>query len=642
MPNELFTRNLDLFRDTGLGELADQQQALTDIESRLIGSLEQSDINVELQNGRLLYQSDGLSAAREQISQFAGQPNRYHADPPQSTGASSRLQHDLLNTAIIDAFQGIEINAAPDPEAGYFISFGLGLGLHIPLILDRFPCRNLIIVEPNPELIHHALHISDWQDCFEGIKARGGELLFLTDTDPLSAAQELLHLLRSRDYPLADGSYIYQHYAFPYFDQLLPAFRDNLVNLRAAMGFFEDECLMLENAWANFQRYDFLQLEARTQTPKAMPAFIIGSGPSFDKALPVLRDNRDNAIYFSVGTGISSLIQNGIHPDFHCEVENTDLTVEALEKASPVGFPDTILIASSTVPPETAALFKSVIFCHRDSVVPSRLLVRQEETVPLAVPTVANLACRSAMSFGLPEIVLFGIDFGSAKPDQHHSGSSVYETEGSDFFKSGAGMAALNIPVTGNRGGTVYTNRSFFNAKIYLEKLLATSKGYKLYNAGDGLEITGASPVDAAAIQLQDPPAARGAVIKDILADLVQRDKNSLCRPDILNQLHQSLDRWFEDLEEIIRSHDGKDLSDFHLRIRPYLQQGHGDREHSLEGATRAFASGTIMMMIQTAWFFMRRMDNTDRENFWNLFQTQMMSSLQEMKKQTDHLITSL
>ncbi|RED48643.1 6-hydroxymethylpterin diphosphokinase MptE-like protein [Aestuariispira insulae] len=634
--------NLSLLNQQGQSDLAERIKNQGDDRSRLEGSLDQGPVNLFDDKGNPYYGDDALRLADAQVEGYLKQPQRYFAEPPRHGGDSTGLYHDQLIRELLQQFSKTEINANPDATGGYLVLFGLGLGLQIPLLLERLPVRNLIIIEPNLSFIRHALALQSWGKIYQDIEDRGGEVSWIVDNEPTRAAYALLHGLRSRDYPLVDGSYLFPHYQSPYFDELVSCFREIQVNLRASMGFFEDECLMLKNAWQNYLGYAAGYLGADAHIRKTLPAFIVGSGPSFDEALPCLRENRERAVYFSVGTGISSLVKHGIQPDFHCEVENTALTVEALEKASPGGFPETVLIAANTVPPETAAMFKSVIFVHRDSVVPTRLLTADDACVPLAVPTVANMACRAAMEFGFPEIILFGVDFGSRQPDNHHSSASVYETEGSDFFRSGAGMAALTIPVDGNRGGTVYTNRSFLNARIYLEQLIASSSGFKIYNAGNGLRIEGTLPALPDQVQLNNPPEARTAQLAGILDHIVTVPAGTLCDTERLSEFSQTVARHFQNMIEALDASPSPDVAALYDQLRPLLQQGQGDIAHGVEAASRALASGSLMMMVQTAWFLVRRMDESDQQPFWDRFREEMRDQLAAMQTATDRLLASL
>jgi len=112
--------------------------------------------------------------------------------------------------------------------------------------------------------------------------------------------------------------------ATPFLDRTIGAFLDMTPVIGDSDGFLEDECLMLRNAAANLEGSRHSVLIDMPAAAEGRPAFVVGSGPSIENDLPFLRENRDAAIVISGGTGLGVLLEAGIVPDLHCEIENVE------------------------------------------------------------------------------------------------------------------------------------------------------------------------------------------------------------------------------------------------------------------------------------------------------------------------------
>ena len=104
------------------------------------------------------------------------------------------------------------------------------------------------------------------------------------------------------------------------------------------MGYQVDEYNMLANTSANFNSLKhkiFLSPFSEKDTIKDLPVVITGSGPSLDTLIPFLVENRDKFILVSGGSSISTLLDAGIKPDIHAQLERLNInlaTFRALTK----------------------------------------------------------------------------------------------------------------------------------------------------------------------------------------------------------------------------------------------------------------------------------------------------------------------
>ncbi|MBV9860109.1 MAG: DUF115 domain-containing protein, partial [Alphaproteobacteria bacterium] len=427
---ELYERNLAALERRAPG-LVPVLRSIAAPKSRLCGSLEHGELNLDLGHARL-YEPDARQFADSQLANYRLRPTRMYINLPKCPRQPELIPHFVLR-AVFDHFAELSVPAFPtDPHehAGFMIVYGIGLGLHLPELVENYDFRHLILVEQFAEFIHHSLHLVDWAAWLDRLEARGGTVRFLIGTDPGQMAQRIYWDLRHGQFGLIDGAYVYRHYSSYLLDKAEELFREKLPVLGVGAGFFEDEEKMLRNTFANLAECDFSLLEPKRRLEKPVPALIVGSGPSIDGAIEELRRLRESAVLFSCGTALGVLLRNGIKPDFHCEVENDPQVWEHLSDYRRwTDFDGITLIASTTVDPRIPGLFPERILYFRDTVSSTGFFGKNFKAVYGAAPTVTNLGLRAALIFGFRDIYLFGVDLGTRRPDLHHSKDSFYLTD---------------------------------------------------------------------------------------------------------------------------------------------------------------------------------------------------------------------
>ena len=640
-----YKANLEKLSDILGQALTTRLEQVDDRRIGLTGHLEQGSLNAHL-DGNPIYPGDALAAARDQVAHYAGDPVRlFGAKPTFEEEEWQRLfGYERLHETVIRSLYGVLgeglLQEEPGPDGGFLISLGLGLGCHLPLLLDRYDVRNLIIIEPHAELIKLSLQGMDWAAVRERLEQRGGSLHLLSHQDPGQAAAELVHLTRNRDYALFDGSYVFKHYDSGYFDDFAGKLSDLLPTRLNAMGFFEDECLMLRNSIRNLGLHDHGLFRNEVVRLRDRPAFILASGPSLDDCLEVVRENRERAVYFSAGTGISALLEQGIVPDFHCEVENFPFIHDVLSSLKQVErLKEVTLIAPTTVTPELAALFGRVIFLFRDSVTPSRLFSDDRHTISLSGPTVTNQAVRAALGFGFTDLYLFGVDLGAVEGGQHHSKSSVYYTDGSELMESGLGLADFSIAVAGNFRERAHTNRIYIYARSYLEKLISLCNGQRVHNCSNGVRIKGAAPLPPEAVNLASGGSAVADLVKGIVTDYAG-DGRARMTGAAIDDFERESGRWLARLRMVCRDPALVDFNAFHDALAPFLQQGHGDSTGGAAGAARVLYSGTVYMVLQSLHYLGRRSGGAVAAKMLEQAKSGLLAAADRMEAETMDMIT--
>jgi hypothetical protein len=406
----LYDRNRAFFER----EYANIFQKLRDIgptRSTLVGSAETGDLNIDLGH-TLFYDTDAVSFAGRQIEEFKRVPGQFFMNPPQRYDPPVFV-HERVSEAMYDFLDGRELPKLPLGEAhdaGYLLVFGLGLGFHITPLLERCDVRYVIIMEEFLEFLDHSFWVQDWEEIHATAAARNTRFFFLFGDDADHVHSRMHWFMRGEGFGLIDGSYIFRHYRSMVLDAVYAQFREELPLLPVSIGFWEDENMMVRNCSYNLINHDSYLLDTTPRLERDVPAFIIGSGPSIDGSIETIRANRDKAVVFSCGTGLSTLLSYGIVPDFHCELENVAGSYTHLkllrERYGPLD--EITLIASNTVWPGMLALFGTAILFFRDSVTSTSLWAPDQTGIYGASPTVTNVGIRASLLMGFRQIYLFG------------------------------------------------------------------------------------------------------------------------------------------------------------------------------------------------------------------------------------------
>lgn len=586
--------------------------------------------NLDL-GGTLLYEPDAATFCGAQIEAYLANPQCLSLSPVAS--ADHGRTSDRAIAALHDRFAG-EIAPGPRPPdlpAGYLVSFGVGFGLHLPALVGRLPVRNLVLVEQYPAFLAAALSAFDWGHMLDALESRGGRVILLMGERPATIAAGLYNTLRGPDKGLLDGSHLYRHLATPFLDRCIGAFLDMLPVIGDSDGFLEDECLMLRNAAANLAGGPWRVLVDGPSLAEDRPAFVVGSGPSIEGDLDFLAARRDAAIVISGGTALGVLLEAGIAPDLHCEIENVpDIAAATRFVADRHDLSGVTLVAALTVDPRVVGLFGETIFVLRDSLAPTRLFGSPDLTLPMAGPTVTNLACRAAIALGCPEVCLFGVDLGSVDPDRHHAGGSIYSISDDPYWSGGAAMEGFTLPAPGNFRDTVYTSRELHYARVYYQAMAEGFPGTRFRNCSDGVRIAGFEAVRSGELALALRPRWSAAVLRRALPEpAVGREAVE----HALGSLHRAFQDTADEIEGRLDALDRANAGVISLydALRPWAVDPNPDSAAPSDVA-RFMAAGTLMTVLMAANSAWARVDAGRRRTLSAEVRRILRRALEEMR----------
>ncbi|MHC8509114.1 MAG: motility associated factor glycosyltransferase family protein [Rhodospirillales bacterium] len=525
--------------------------------------------------------------------------------------------------------EGIDLYATPETRRSYSVIFlGIGLGLHLERFITETQCHCPIIVEPNLEFLRHSLETTDWWRMQESLEEKGGRFYFALGSSPDNVDKKVRAIIRGTSLCGFDGLCICAHYELPFLLNLRQILLKKAAYILDGLGFVEDEFYMLRNAYSNLlgrnprnrggeekpsaqPEADSARISQRTGVYKQpCPLFLVGSGPSLDSQIEVIRANQGKAVIFSCGSAIRPLLAAGIKPDLHLEIErNVEIMPLIQHTAKEFDLEQITLVASATVDPRMQAYFGRTVFYFRAALSCTPLFAPNNECQPQGCgPTVVNAGLGFSQDVGFREIYFFGVDLGTKIADVRHAADSWHGTL--DGFEN---QKAYNIPAPGNFGGTVFAPKDLIWTREELETgIRMWRSGRFYYNCSDGQRIKGAKAVSPHAVNLPDiaAPGGKEEILETLWGTFPAYTRQILDKIWDLDVIKDELDEYMDDLIAVVEKYP--ELED--RRYLGALQKALMAHENPHRTAFSHIFRGTLMMVLLGAEYYLNRIRG--RENF--------------------------
>ncbi|CAA7618665.1 motility associated factor glycosyltransferase family protein [Magnetospirillum sp. UT-4] len=560
--------------------------------------------------------------SEEQEAAYWNHPDRLvFSDPCQCN--LSEVSIGLLNDMIV-TLRGSPnevLSREPVVDAGYMFVFGIGLGYHIPKLVERACCHRLVLIEPLPEFVHYSTEAIDWSEVLKLAEEKKVDISFITGESPAEICKQLEMLVDEKGNTFFDGSYFYNHYYSWALKESFTLFSKAIKNYYLSTGFFEDEIDMMWNTYGNYVAHDFRIIGLREKVlASPIPAFVVGSGPSIDNDIEDIRRLKDKAIVISCGTGLRVLMANGIRPDLHVEIENVEAIYRAIEEYKRTyDLSGVILVGSSTLRPKVAEYFDELWMFYRTGLSSSAILGKFAKPMGGSAPLVSNSGHALAVSLGFRDIYLFGVDCGKPRHGEaHHSRHTVYFQ---DNFKDLELLMAADFEndrvLPGNFGGEFVTGWAYDSSRLNMERL---QRHYRrnLFNCSNGVRIEGTTPQVAAGIDLSNVTTPKAKVMELLRQQLPLFEREKFLRElDMEANIGHCRDfiKEFTELCEAARTED-KGFRDFNARVKDWVNPNL-DRLPGILMMVR----GSLFSMVRLGAFLGTRIwDQDSREAFFQDF----------------------
>jgi len=615
-------------------------------QSEITGSVEAGDLNLDLGH-TALYTPDASTYAEAQLARFRANPSRLYMNPPEQRDPPIQQQHHIA-AALYAYGRNRPVAATPAVAmdgGGFLLVYGIGLGCHLPALFDEAEIRHFILIEEHLEFFYQSLYLHDWAGIFQAINDRGQTLRFIFGSEPRNVAAQVHWHIRGQGFGLIDGSFVFRHYSSMMLDKAYEEFTESLSLLPISIGFFEDELTMLTNCGTNLIWFDYRLLDARPRVEIDLPAIIVGSGPSLDKSIEILKELRDRAIIFSCGSSLRPLLKAGIRPDFHCELENSWQAFRSVwHVTEELGYDlDGItLIASTTAHPELLPLFKQRILYFRDSVSSTGLWCPDHTGIYGTAPTCTNLALRAATLMSFKELYLFGVDMGTRDPSQHHSRAAIYYND--DRWKGvleAEPHHRMGIELPGNFGGKAYTSTILHWARMMMGQSIEAFSFSKIFNCSDGVTIPGTTPRLPATLRVNAPAGRKQMILARLNRSMESKAKREMVPLPHLIAARASFvayyDRMIGTIDEALA--EKTPFIEFYEQMAEYLRD---KGENPIQVTLRSVNVGTLMMSFQIVYYFVRRVPVEEQSAVMAAYLDALRARVIVMKGAVDEVFAKL
>lgn len=413
-----------------------------------------------------------------------------------------------------------------------FIFLGVGLGLHIPKIIDKTGVKLLLFVEDNIELFRLSLFTVNYQEilnekiAFFSIAQNKDEFHNEFNT---FYAKSFIH-----NYYLKFSLFSHSH------EQKIKEIQTLLVSRTETS--YPVEYLLHKNISILSKLKNnnkFLELSKKNNEDffSDKPVLVIGAGPSLHTNITWLKENSDKFVLVAVFAALKTLSIAGIKPDIVTQIdEKVTETVNLINSFDNLDFlNNSIFIFSASVP--------DILFEKFDN---DKIYLTEDRTeyrlfnTRLVSSSVGEFAYAISLIFNTTQTYMLGLDFaladdGSTHAKDHHRSKSV------DVSKVNKIHTSVSI------SDTVLQVKGNFKDSVSTTPLLATSipklNGYttrfksdqqNIYNLSDGAFFEQTIPLNISDINLVDLYKTN---LKSQLLEIFDSYSFSELSADELNQL---------------------------------------------------------------------------------------------------------
>lgn len=387
------------------------------------------------------------------------------------------------NNPQIEALKEFEKLQNPGPKS-IVVIMGLGLGYLLKRVFLHSKCK-IVVYEPNKDILNFTRQAVD----FNG-ELQSGRVSFVSSMEELNEALSQMYSYKDNItlLKLKSADLLYPE---PVQNLLieLPAISSGLESNFTTL--FKYSTVWFRNSLLKFEpeKPDF-SLNILKDKFRNKAAIIVSAGPSLDKTIEILKNNRDKFIIFCVNVAYKRLISAGITPDFtlYIDAHNYLYTIKDFDHSK------TNIITHST------AFFKIfdelkpanffTFYCKNDLF--SRWIAQISDFSLENYETkgsVSHLALLTAANMGCNPIILTGQDLAYSGGKYYSSGS--FWSEGNEnkeiFDKKMTGLQRkARLKVKGQNGELLDTSPDYAGFIKHFEEFASLNTSKNLINCSPG------------------------------------------------------------------------------------------------------------------------------------------------------------
>ena len=414
------------------------------------------------------------------------------------------------------------------------VLFGLGLGHLAKAILNKYPHKQLFILEPSPVMLaKSAAHFQMEAPHFDQIKMlhAGSDVNHLA-----SFAAGVLEMTQGQFslVVLPGAQQVYSEVYQQFKEILKKAVQTKRVDVRV-INTYKDRWAI--NSVRNLPHLlSTPNILAHQGAFKDQPAIIVAAGPSLMDEIENLRSIKQNkfAYLFSAGSAIKTLLNHGIEPDAVVSFDPQSTNYSVFNILRQQGIKDIPLLFGSCVGYETVDLFPGPaahFLVNQDRTSPWFLSPKQRElgNAPLILDsaTVVGVMLQLLHYLGFSPIILVGQNL-AFRHQKAYADGAVGDLREKELIKEG------KMTVRSVEGDQIETNEGFLYMKENIEILIKRFTEMQVVNTTQqGAHIEGAAFIPLSDLMktiLKNPIAHRKLLPDERFAYDTERFTQQLAR----------------------------------------------------------------------------------------------------------------
>ena len=356
------------------------------------------------------------------------------------------------------------------------------------------PWISITIVENDPSQLAAAMSLFDFEKFVQTCKKQNINLVLHVDSNA-PALKDRLYAQFSNDNPTV--LYGWQLFRSPVLSPALMQIHSWLhapegaaQPALAVVGFATDEINQTQQALWNALSQKRMKILSSSALQSSDPVVLVASGPSLNEHIEWISHNRQGLNLVASGSSLGVLLKANIKPDAVVFLERGSIVYSDLCDILAEGYSleGITSIVSSTIDPRVPALFDSAVFFHRPVSAATCLFPHDEQAVlPVAGPHVVNAAFEVLLTLGCRNILLIGADFAAKNRSVPRAVNALGESP-----------RTLNIPVTGNKGKTVFSEPELLYTASLIERVIKTTPDCQIFRLGEGASLALVSDISDA------------------------------------------------------------------------------------------------------------------------------------------------
>ena len=488
------------------------------------------------ETGYTLFSEYPFEQVNKRYESFCENPGRtvVNLEP----GISDRCRHEYYLTRVNalrkDAVTSLPPNDAFPDLVGGLVLFGFDLGYQLVKMLDEKNIKHIYIYEENIDLFYYSLFSIDWEWVCHVMQEKDCTIHLFLGVDEKKFIDQYLSTIRYNGMYMAAHTYLYMGYGYEHVKKVIDEFKLQFARQVMGWGFFDDGVRGI-GQYIGRKKKVFLATHPKENIKKAfnkklsMPVFILGNGPSLDKSIDFVKENRDSIIIVSCGSTINTLSKYNIKPDYHADVERLKYTAEKIDYIDRKFLSGITALTVNVMHPDFYDHFeKNLVVMKPGEPVSSMMsygtLVSEKNrknliTLNHSGPIVANLATAYMVEMGFSDIYLSGVDCGFKDPNIHHAKNSPYYFD--DGSNTGLAVYKNLLEREANFGGKAYTTELMDASRIQLELTINYGKKknpmFSVFNLSEGVRLAGAIPTEVDDCLIPSYPEGFKDSVKDYI-----------------------------------------------------------------------------------------------------------------------------